>query len=61
MPHSLIPLFGILWAVLFLHEPVTLGLFAGLGVILTSVWLVLEKSGARPPATSANDRVPHYY
>jgi len=41
-----IPLFGILWAVLFLHEPVTLGLFAGLGVILLSVWLVLgEKRG----------------
>lgn len=42
----LIPLFGILWAVLFLHEPATLGLFAGLGVILLSVWLVLgEKRG----------------
>jgi hypothetical protein len=27
--------------VLFLQEPVTLGLFAGLGVILLSVWLVL--------------------
>jgi drug/metabolite transporter (DMT)-like permease len=37
----LIPLFGLLWAVLFLQEPVTLGLFAGLGVILLSVWLVL--------------------
>ena len=42
----LLPLFGILWAVLFLHEPMTLGLFAGLGVILLSVWLVLgEKRG----------------
>jgi drug/metabolite transporter (DMT)-like permease len=40
----LIPLFGILWAALFLKEPLNLGVFAGLGVILLSVWLVL---GAR--------------
>jgi hypothetical protein len=40
----LIPLFGILWALLFLHEPVTLGLFAGLGVILASVWLVMTET-----------------
>ena len=33
-----------LWAVLFLHEPVTLGLFAGLGVILASVWLVMTET-----------------
>jgi len=37
-------LFGILWAALFLKEPLNLGVFAGLGVILLSVWLVL---GAR--------------
>jgi drug/metabolite transporter (DMT)-like permease len=37
---------GILWAVLFLHEPVTPGLFAGLGVILLSVWLVLGEKRA---------------
>ena len=42
----LIPLFGILWAHAFLGEPTSLGMFAGLGVILASVWLVLgEKRG----------------
>ena len=40
----LIPVFSILWGAIFLGEPITVGLFAGLGVILASVWLVL---GAR--------------
>jgi drug/metabolite transporter (DMT)-like permease len=37
----LIPLFGILWGVVFLDEPVNAGVLAGLGIILASVWLVL--------------------
>lgn len=37
----LIPFFSLLWGTLFLGEPLTLGLFAGLGVILASVWMVL--------------------
>jgi drug/metabolite transporter (DMT)-like permease len=40
----LIPLFGILWARAFLGEPTSLGMFAGLGVILASVWLVLTEN-----------------
>ncbi len=37
----LIPLFSVLWGVLFLDEPLTLGIFAGLAIILLSEWLVL--------------------
>jgi drug/metabolite transporter (DMT)-like permease len=37
----LIPLFGILWATTFLGEPVNVGILAGLGVILLSIWFVL--------------------
>jgi drug/metabolite transporter (DMT)-like permease len=44
----LIPVFGILWAAMFLGEPVNLGVLAGLGVILLSVWLVLGKARRRP-------------
>ncbi len=36
----LIPLFGIVWSYIFLKEPLTLGLFAGLGLVLLSVALV---------------------
>jgi drug/metabolite transporter (DMT)-like permease len=38
----LIPLFGATWGVLFLRETVTLGMLAGLVVILSSVFLVNE-------------------
>lgn len=37
----LIPFFSILWGSLFLGEPLSPGLFIGLGIILTSVWLVM--------------------
>lgn len=37
----LVPFFSILWGGLFLNEPITPGIVAGLGVILFSVWLVL--------------------
>jgi drug/metabolite transporter (DMT)-like permease len=36
----LIPVFGMAWGSLFLHEPITRGMLVGLGVILTSVLLV---------------------
>ena len=38
----LVPFFSILWGVIFLHEPVSLGMFVGLGVILGSVRLVIN-------------------
>jgi len=42
----LVPVFGLLWGALFLHEPVGLGTLAGLVVVLTSVALV---TGLRVP------------
>ncbi len=36
----LIPVFGMAWGSLFLHEPITRGMLVGLGVILASVLLV---------------------
>ena len=44
----LIPLFGIVWAGALLGEPVNVGVLAGLGVILGSVWLVLGEKKRRP-------------
>jgi drug/metabolite transporter (DMT)-like permease len=41
----LIPFFSVLWGVMFLGEPLSVGMFIGLGAILSSVWLVL---GAKP-------------
>jgi len=38
----LVPFFSILWGVIFLHEPLSLGMFIGLGVILGSVKLVIS-------------------
>jgi drug/metabolite transporter (DMT)-like permease len=43
----LVPVFGLLWSGLFLHEPVTGGTFAGLANILASVLLI---TGARLPS-----------
>ena len=37
----LIPLFSVLWGTVFLDEPLTAGIFAGLAIILFSEWLVL--------------------
>jgi drug/metabolite transporter (DMT)-like permease len=41
----LVPFFSILWGVLFLGEPLSVGLFAGLALILISVRLVLSPKG----------------
>jgi drug/metabolite transporter (DMT)-like permease len=39
----LVPFFSILWGVLFLNEPLSLGMFLGLGIILGSVGLVISQ------------------
>ena len=44
---TLVPFFGVLWGVLFLGEPVTVGTFVGLAVVLLGVGLA---TGARLPA-----------
>jgi drug/metabolite transporter (DMT)-like permease len=36
----LVPVFGSMWGILSLHEPVSLGMFVGMAIILTSVGLV---------------------
>jgi drug/metabolite transporter (DMT)-like permease len=38
----LVPFFSVLWGVIFLQEPLNVGMFVGLGVILLSVYLVLS-------------------
>ncbi|MEL6526314.1 MAG: DMT family transporter [Chloroflexota bacterium] len=40
----LVPVFGTIWGIIFLNEPVSIGLFVGMGIILLSVGLVM---GAR--------------
>jgi drug/metabolite transporter (DMT)-like permease len=39
----LVPFFSILWGVIFLQEPLSAGMFLGLGVILGSVGLVISQ------------------
>lgn len=39
----LVPFFSVIWGVLWLDEPLNVGIFVGLTVILMSVWLVLGK------------------
>lgn len=47
----LIPLFGVLWGVLFLGEPVAINMLSGCALILAGTWLALRN--ARPaPRTS---------
>jgi drug/metabolite transporter (DMT)-like permease len=36
----LLPLFGMVWGALFLHEPVTSGMLVGMALVLGSVLLV---------------------
>ncbi|PLT28111.1 DMT family transporter [Peribacillus deserti] len=38
----LIPLFGMIWAVVFLHEQITTGMIVGLIVILSSIFLISD-------------------
>jgi drug/metabolite transporter (DMT)-like permease len=39
----LIPLFGVLWGALFLHEPLTASMLAGGALIVGGVWLALRR------------------
>jgi len=39
----LIPLFGVLWGALFLHEPLTASMLAGGALIVGGVWLALQR------------------
>ena len=50
----LIPAFGTLWGTLFLGEPVTAGMLAGLALIAASVALV-NRVPVRPPVPAAPD------
>nr|WP_272495877.1 EamA family transporter [Bacillus pinisoli] len=38
----LVPLFGMIWGIVFLNEQITLGMIAGLTVILSSVFLISD-------------------
>jgi drug/metabolite transporter (DMT)-like permease len=40
----LVPFFSVLWGVVFLQEPLNVGMFVGLAVILVSVYLVLSSN-----------------
>jgi drug/metabolite transporter (DMT)-like permease len=40
----LIPLFGVLWGVLFLDEPVAINMLAGCALILAGTWMALRNS-----------------
>jgi drug/metabolite transporter (DMT)-like permease len=40
----LVPFFSVLWGVIFLQEPLNVGMFVGLGIILVSVYLVLTSA-----------------
>lgn len=54
----LVPVFGSIWAVLFLHETFSLGMLAGMGIILFSVKLVMEsqpETGAVPVAVERTE------
>jgi drug/metabolite transporter (DMT)-like permease len=39
----LIPAFGVLWGVIFLGEPLTVGMLMGFGLVLSASILVLKK------------------
>jgi len=44
----LIPLFGVLWGVLFLQEPLAVNMLAGCALILAGTWLALRDGPRRP-------------
>jgi drug/metabolite transporter (DMT)-like permease len=56
----LMPVFGVLWGVLFLHESVRPGTFVGLGVILASVLLVTGLRFPGLPPRRARVAVPAF-
>jgi drug/metabolite transporter (DMT)-like permease len=50
----LIPLFGVLWGVLFLGEPVAINMLSGCALILAGTWLALRDVRRPPPARSVD-------
>ncbi|MBA2874747.1 DMT family transporter [Thermaerobacillus caldiproteolyticus] len=38
----LVPVFGVIWGMIFLHEKITIGMIAGLAIILTSIFLLSD-------------------
>lgn len=53
----LIPLFSMIWGILFLHEPVRASTLAGAGIVLAAMGLVLSASHPSPQETiSSKDR-----
>ncbi|KYD24698.1 DMT family transporter [Parageobacillus toebii] len=38
----LVPVFGVIWGMIFLHEKITIGMLGGLAVILTSIFLLSD-------------------
>lgn len=53
----LIPLFGMIWGVVFLDEKITLGMIAGLFVILSSIFLI---SDIQLRSTTHNKKYQHF-
>ena len=40
----LMPVFGMLWASLFLNEAITLPMIAGTALVISGIWLVVQKA-----------------
>jgi drug/metabolite transporter (DMT)-like permease len=38
----LVPVFGVIWGMIFLHEKITIGMIGGLAIILTSIFLLSD-------------------
>jgi drug/metabolite transporter (DMT)-like permease len=38
----LVPVFGVIWGMIFLHEKITIGMLGGLAIILTSIFLLSD-------------------
>ncbi|WP_303745173.1 DMT family transporter [Parageobacillus toebii] len=53
----LVPVFGVIWGMIFLHEKITIGMIGGLMIILTSIFLLSDvKISLNYPHLPANDR-----
>jgi drug/metabolite transporter (DMT)-like permease len=44
----LIPVFGVLWGVVFLGEPLGLFMLAGAALVIGATWLVVGETSAEP-------------
>ena len=52
----LIPLFGVLWGVVFLQEPIAFNMLSGCALILAGTWLALRAAPHRPHPVQAVDQ-----